>query len=273
MIKLKTDGTTDLAYYNDLDHDSAISLPKEVVEKLIDIDELYYGKFGRNWHSNSFLTKLLDDPYLDQPEQVWHPQYRIIGNFVHKCFLEPHKVAAFPYSNSTNRNQSSYKEDLANSQFANDGWMFLKKDYDKWIAWVEQMKLIPDVSDLVYAKGNKFEEPQISTFAGLPIKGKCDVINHEKKVIIDVKTTSDLEGFAEKISMWNYDVQASLYAKALYDDYTFIFLAIDKKTDKAGVFIMAPSQFEIGLKKLYKCTNLLKHFHTTNKDKVFYHYI
>ena len=251
--------------------EEAYALPKEEVLKAIDVDEIYYSTFGQYWHSNSHLTKLLEDPLLEKEDEVWSGgKYLVIGNFIHKAFLEPEKAAVFPYSEATHRSQKIYKADAAKQP---NPWMFLKKDYDHWLAWVEEMKLIPDVSNIIYSDTTEFEVPQIAMFNGLPIKGKCDIIDHTNKVIIDIKTTSDLDGFHTKIDEWNYNVQAALYAKALYPDYDFRFLAMDKNTNKAGVFDMTPSSFEKGLEKLYRCTNLLKHYHKTGNKKVYYHYV
>ena len=257
--------------FNAMSPEEAYALPRETILEAIDIDELYYGKFGQNWNSNSHLSKLLDDPYLEKEDEIWgNGMYLVIGNFIHKAFLEPEKAARFPYSMATNRNSKEYKKDVEGYP---SGWMFLEKDYIKWMAWVEKLKLIPDVTDIIYDENCEFEVPQIAMFNGLPLKGKCDIINHTEKMITDIKTTSDLDGFQDKIDMWNYNVQAALYAKALYPDYGFQFLAMDKKTDQVGVFKVSPSQFEKGLNKLYRCTNLLKHFHTTNPNKVYYHYV
>ena len=262
---------TDIDYYNNLSREEALALDKETIIAALDVDDLYYGKFGQNWNSNSHLTKLLDDPLLEEPDEMWGDgKYLVIGNFIHKAFLEPEKAEVFPYSLATHRSQKIYKEDVAKQS---EPWMFLKKDYDKWLDWVETMKKIPDVSNIIYDEDNLFEVPQVAWFNGIPIKGKCDIINHKKKLIIDIKTTSDLEGFVGKVDEWNYNVQAALYAKALYPDYDFRFLAIDKRTDKAGVFDMSPTQFEAGLSKLYRCTNLLKHYHLNNGSNVYYHYV
>ena len=264
----------DITRYNSLTSAEALNLPKEEIIKALDIDELYYGKFGQNWLSNSHLSKLLEDPLLEKPDEVWGDgRYLVIGNFVHKAILEPHKALDFPYSEATHRSQTKYKEDLAASSF--DTWMFTKKDFDKWMDFSNRVLSNEEAKSILHAEGNEFEVPQVAYFNGLPIKGKCDIINHEKKVIIDLKTTSDLDSFGEKIDMWNYNVQAALYAKALFPDYDFRFVAVDKQTDRIGVFDMNKSSFETGLKKLYKCTNLWKHYHTdqAHQDKIFYHYM
>lgn len=260
-------------HYNSLSSSEALSLPQQEIIEALDEDKLYYGKFGQNWLSNSYLSRILTDPLLEEEQEIWGDgRYLVIGNFVHKAILEPHKAIDFPYSDTTNRNQTKYKEDLAASEF--DTWMFVKKDYEKWMDFSNRVLAHPEAKAILHDPNNEFEVPQVAWFNGLPIKGKCDAINHKTKTIIDLKTTSDLDNFGEKIDEWNYNVQATLYAKALYPDYNFRFVAVDKKTDKIGVFDVSDSQFEIGRKKLYRCINLYKHYHIdSDHSKIFYHYM
>ena len=260
------------SHYNNMSPAEAYALPEEVVLQALDIDELYYGKFGQNWYSNSHLSRLLDDPHLQKEDEIWaNGMYLVIGNFVHKAFLEPEKAAVFPYSKAKNRHEKLYKEDLAESNY--DGWMFCEKDFIKWNKFRDDIMSVNEVADLINADGNEFEVPQIAMFNGLPIKGKCDIINHKTKMITDIKTTSDLDNFASKIDDWNYNLQATLYAKGLYKDYGFTFIAMDKKTNQVGVFVMSAGEFEVGLRKLYKCTNLFKHYHVKGLNTVYYHYV
>lgn len=254
--------------------EKALSLPKGDILRLLDDDQLYYGSFGDNWYSRGFLVKLLDDPFLLKADEVWgNGSALVIGNFVHKCILEPHKVKDFEYSLATHRAQNQYKEDLANSSY--DRWMFLEKDFIKWKEFSDNILLNDEVKRILRDPDNEYEVPLVSEFNGLPIKGKCDIINHKKKLIIDLKTTSDLTTFADKVDEWHYNVQAAMYAKALLDgeEYTFRFVAVDKKTGKTGVFDISKGEMERGVRKLYKCTNLFKHYHINDKENIYYHYL
>ena len=246
------------------------TLSKEQVCEHLDHDPLYYGDFGKQWCSNSFLTKLLEDPLLIKDDKIWgNGSALVIGNFVHKAILEPHKVEAFPYSEATHRGQVKYKEDLAASDF--DRWMFTKKDKDKWIEFANTILSNEEAKAILHDPNNEFEVPQIAEFNGIAIKGKCDIINHTTKTITDLKTTSDLTCFGDKVDEWNYNVQAALYARALFPGYDFKFVAVDKRTNKTGVFDMSLSQFEVGLDKLYKCINLYKHYHINTDKTIYYH--
>ena len=59
-------------------------------------------------------------------------------------------------------------------------------------------------------------------------KGKADIINHDEQLIIDLKTTSDIEKFRWSASKFNYDSQAYIYRHLF--GYDMLFIAIDKNT-------------------------------------------
>lgn len=46
MLKLNKKGNVDIKYYNNLKPDDAHNLPTEEILLALDIDEIYYGKFG-----------------------------------------------------------------------------------------------------------------------------------------------------------------------------------------------------------------------------------
>ena len=56
-------------------------------------------------------------------------------------------------------------------------------------------------------------------------KGKADIVNHSKKLVIDLKTTADLEKFHWSAKKYNYDSQAFVY-KNLFG-YEMLFMAIE----------------------------------------------
>ena len=64
-------------------------------------------------------------------------------------------------------------------------------------------------------------------------KGKADIINHEEKLIIDLKTTGDIQKFRKSSSLYNYDSQAYIYSQMF--GYDFVFIVIDKNTHQLGI--------------------------------------
>lgn len=169
---------------------------------------------------------------------------------------------------------------MANSIFADGGWMFLKKDYDKWIKFGELVKeRYPVIMEIIDSETTETEVPLISKFAGMPLKGKCDIIDHTNKIVYDLKFVSDMSSFKEKVDEWNYNVQAALYAKGLNDDYKFIFIVVEKPSrhndnkpgGNVGIYEISKDTFELGLLKLHKCINIWKHYHIKADNKIYYH--
>ena len=67
---------------------------KEIIEKLED-DKHYYGKFGRQFLSNSDINTLIKG----KPEDLYKPKKKtsdmLIGGYFHTIILEPEKVKSF----------------------------------------------------------------------------------------------------------------------------------------------------------------------------------
>ena len=82
----------------------------------------------------------------------------------------------------------------------------------------------------------EYETPGVTELFGNKWKGKADIINHDEKLIIDLKTTADIEKFRWSASKYNYD--------------EFLFMVIDKKTHQIGLFDCSPQFYERGAKKV-----------------------
>ena len=80
----------------------------------------------------------------------------------------------------------------------------------------------------------EFEMPEVKEIKGVIWKGKADVVNHDEKLIIDLKTTGDINKFKSSAWKFNYDSQAYIYSKLF--GYEFLFIVIDKNTHQIGVF-------------------------------------
>ena len=92
-------------------------------------------------------------------------------------------------------------------------------------------------------------------------KGKADILNHEEQLIIDLKTTSDLDKFRWNAKKYNYDSQAYIYRKLF--GYEMIFIAIDKKTGKIGLFDCSPEFYASGMEKVEKACEMYNLFYET----------
>ena len=88
--------------------------------------------------------------------------------------------------------------------------------------------------DLIEHKNNEYEKPGIIELEGNFWKGKGDIINHNEKLIVDLKTTNDVLKFKSSAYRYNYDSQAYIYKNIF--GYDFLFIVIDKNTHQIGLF-------------------------------------
>ena len=81
---------------------------EKAVEKLRE-DEHYYGKFGKQFLSNSDIGTLLSNPleYGKPSERI--PAF-LVGGYFHTAILEPEKLKNFKIVEATTRNTKKYKE-------------------------------------------------------------------------------------------------------------------------------------------------------------------
>ena len=96
----------------------------------------------------------------------------------------------------------------------------------------------------------EYETPGLVELEGKTWKGKADVINHAEKLIIDLKTTSDISKFRNSAYRYNYDSQAYIYSTMF--GYEFMFIAICKKTHQIGIFECSNGFYDSGYEKVKK---------------------
>ena len=107
----------------------------------------------------------------------------------------------------------------------------------------------------------EYEVPGVTSIEGVMWKGKADIINHDEVLIVDLKTTSDLSGFAYSAKKYNYDSQAYIYKKLF--DYDMIFMAIDKTTHQIGIFDCSDNFLANGEDKVRKAVEAYDLFFKT----------
>ena len=79
-------------------------------------------------------------------------------------------------------------------------------------------------------------------------KGKCDVLNHDDQLVIDLKTTADINNFRRAAFRYNYDAQAYVYRKLF--GYDMLFIVIDKNTQQIGMFDCSDEFYRSGEDKV-----------------------
>ena len=81
---------------------------KEELAKLRE-DEHYYGKFGKQFLSNSDISKLLTNPLSLGEAQKQIPAF-LVGGYFHTAILEPEKLKKYRIVEASTRNTKAYKE-------------------------------------------------------------------------------------------------------------------------------------------------------------------
>ncbi len=108
----------------------------------------------------------------------------------------------------------------------------------------------------------EYEEPRVQKIHGQMWKGKADVINHEEKLVIDLKTTSDIDKFQWSANKFNYDSQAFIYSTLF--GYEMLFIVIDKETHQIGLFDCSPDFYAKGEDKVRRACDAYELFYQTD---------
>jgi hypothetical protein len=229
---------------------------KQILKRLYN-DEDYYGEFGNKFLSNSHIGKLLKDPLRAfEPSK---PSAFLIGGYFHTCILEPDKIDKYKVVKSSTRNTKAYK-DVAGGELC-----LLQHEVDTIELMREKVLSNNICNELI--RGSDFERtvdyevPMITELFGNQWKGKADIVNHEEKLVIDLKTTADIEKFKWSASKYNYDSQAYIYSKLF--GYEMLFIVIDKATHNIGMFDCSPEFYERGEDKVRRAAEAYDLFYKT----------
>ena len=227
---------------------------KEKILQRLCNDEDYYGEFGNQFLSNSHVGKLLKDPLRAFEPSKPSPAF-LVGGYFHTCILEPDKLEKFKVVKSTTRNTKAYK-DVAGGELC-----LLQHEVDT-IELMRDKVMANDIcKDLIINSQNEYEKPGIINMFNNNWKGKADIVNHEEKLVIDLKTTNDIDKFQWSASKFNYDSQAYIYSKLF--GYEFLFIVIDKNTHQIGMFDCSPQFYERGEDKVRKASEAYDLFYKT----------
>jgi len=236
---------------------------KEKVLQKLKIDEHYYGTFGNQYLSNSNISTLLNNPLqLGAPSKP-NPNF-LVGGYFHTAILEPEKLASFKIVEATSRNTKAYKEITGGEM------QLLQSEADNTNLMVDKLMANDICRDLIRGTGIdkdaintliEYEVPNIKEIEGVMWKGKADIINHEERLVIDLKTTGDIDRFQWSAKKFNYDSQAYIYSQLF--GYEMLFIVIDKKTHQIGMFDCSPKFYETGKDKVKKAVEVYDLFYKT----------
>jgi len=227
---------------------------KEKILQKLKNDEDYYGDFGNQFLSNSHVGKLLKDPLNVFKPSKPSPAF-LIGGYFHTCILEPNKIDKYKVVKASTRNTKQYK-DVAGGELC-----LLEHEVDM-IELMREKVMANDICRDIIQLGNvEYEVPMITELFGNKWKGKADIVNHDEKLIVDLKTTADIEKFQWSANKYNYDSQAYIYSELF--GYEFLFIVIDKTTHQIGMFDCSSKFYERGEEKVRKASEAYDLFYKT----------
>ena len=230
---------------------------KQKILKKLRNDEDYYGNFGKQFLSNSDIYHLLNNPLKFQQQQEPSAAF-LVGGYFHTAILEPDKLKKFKVVKSMTRNTKNYKE-ISGGELC-----LLQHEVDN-IELMREVLMDNDIcADLIMGtsgKLNDYEVPMIKELEGITWKGKADIVNHDEKLVIDLKTTGDIDKFRWSANKFNYDSQAYIYSQLF--GYEMLFIVIDKTTHQLGLFDCSPQFYESGLDKVRKAVEVYDLFFKT----------
>lgn len=225
----------------------------EVIKKLRD-DNHYYGDYGKQYLSNSDISVLLSNPLAFKQPSPSTPAF-LIGGYFHTAILEPNKLKKYKVIESATRNTKKYKE-------ISDGELCLLQHEVDRIELMRDKLMENDICrEFIQNKTNDYEQPGIVELEGNLWKGKADIVNHDEKLIIDLKTTADINKFKSSAYRYNYDSQAYIYSRMF--GYNFLFIVVDKSTHQIGIFDCSDKFYQSGMDKVKRATEAYELFFKT----------
>ena len=224
---------------------------EDVIEKLRN-DEHYYGDFGKKYLSNSDIRSLLTNPLALGKASEMRPAF-LVGGYFHTAILEPDKLKKYRVIPSSTRNTKVYKE-MSGGELC-----LLKHEVDQIELMTDKLLSNNVCKGLIRDSNTEYEAPEIKEIEGEMWKGKADIINHNEKLVIDLKTTSDIQKFRWSASKFNYDSQAYIYSELF--GYEMVFIVIDKNTQQLGIFDCSDEFYAKGRDKVQRAVEAYKLFY------------
>ena len=236
---------------------------KQILKRLYN-DEDYYGEFGNKFLSNSHIGKLLKDPLRAFEPSKPSPAF-LIGGYFHTCILEPDKLDKYKIIQSSSRNTKLYKE-LSEGDIC-----LLEKEADEIHLMRDKVLSVDLFKDLIQDGDIIYEQPGIIELEGLLWKGKADIVNNSHQLLVDLKTTSNIQTFHSSCYKFNYDSQAYIYSKMF--GYELVFIVIDKNTHQLGLFDCSEEFLQSGQNKVAKAVQAYNEYFVNSNVDLSQYYI
>lgn len=230
---------------------------EEIIERLKD-DAEYYGDFGKQFLSNSNIYTLLTNPLALRDTQESNINF-LIGGYFHTAILEPDKLKKYRIVEASTRNTNVYKE------FSCGEMCLLQHEVDQLELLIDKVLSNEVCKGLIRGGNVDYEVPGIAEIGGVMWKGKADILNHSEKLIVDLKTTSNILDFKRSASKYNYDSQAYIYRHLF--GYDLVFIAIDKNTGQIGIYDCSNEFLNRGKDKVEKAIEAYELFYNNPEFK------
>jgi hypothetical protein len=236
-----------------------------IIEKLKDDNE-YYSGLGRNYLSNSDIGTLLTNPKdFGKPRE--DNKSFAEGRYFHQLILEPEKAEQTPFVDVSSRTTKEYKNFCEDNNFE---YVLLWKEMKELQKLVATMKRNITFYDEIYNDGNQFEVPAFGEIQGEMWKGKADIVGTD--ILIDLKTTSDINKFKYSARSYNYDSQCYIYQQLF--GKPLVFFVIDKVTAQLGIFRPSEEFVQGGEAKVGKAIKVYrKYFGAEPTDNIANYFI
>ena len=228
-------------------------MDKSEILKHLEDDSKYYGEFGKQFLSNSDIGKLLKNPTQFRVNQEM-TKPMLEGRYFHTKILEPQKIGDFIEVDVTSRNTVKYTKEREHLDFL-----------------CTKMTSNMEMFDYIYDDGNEFEVPEIQKIMSLDWKGKADIVNHNKGLLVDIKTSGDIDKFMYSAKTYNYDSQAYIYQRLF--GKPLIFLVIDKRTARLGIFECSDSFLRGGQEKVEQAVEVYQKYFSNEATEDIHSYI
>lgn len=237
----------------------------QIIETLKN-DAEYYSGLGKNYLSNSDIGALLTNPQDFRKPREDNKSFAE-GRLFHQLLLEPHKAVDFKVVDVSTRTTKEYKNYCEDN---NISFALLQKEVDAVHKMVSVIKGNIIFFDEIYKHGNNYEKPGIGEIKGEMWKGKCDI--ETDTMIIDLKTTSDINKFRYSAKSYNYDSQCFIYERLF--GKPLVFFVIDKETHQLGIFRPTESFLRGGEAKVERAVDVYRRYFSQNAtDDIVNYYI
>ena len=229
-------------------------MKKQAILKKLKDDNHYYGDFGKQYLSNSDISTLLSNPLAyGQPSKP--TSAFLVGGYFHTAILEPNKLKKYKVIQATTRNTKVYKE-ISGGELC-----LLQHEVDHIELMKDKMMNNKVCVSLINSTNTEYEVPGVSKLFKYVWKGKADIINHDDKLVVDIKTTADINKFKNSAYRYNYDSQAYIYRKLF--GYDMLFIVIDKTTHQLGIFDCSDEFYRSGEDKVLRAEDAYELFYKT----------